>query len=88
MYEIMAKKNNMILAHDNYYGDYFLGTLEQLKSLSCPVNQIGTLKEIKKELTRWKNGVDRNNGYMLEIETRGRNTCKVFLFLIEIILKF
>ena len=68
MYEIMAKKNNMILAHDNYYGDYFLGTLEQLKSLSCPVNQIGTLKEIKKELTRWKNGVFRNNGYMLEIE--------------------
>lgn len=56
MYEIMAKKNNMILAHDNYYGDYFLGTLEQLKSLSCPVNQIGTLKEIKKELTRWKTG--------------------------------
>lgn len=52
----MAKKNNMILAHDNYYGDYFLGTLEQLKSLSCPVNQIGTLKEIKKDLHAGKRG--------------------------------
>ena len=68
LFEIIAEKNTMILAHDNYYNNYFFGTPEQLKSLNCPINQIGTLKEIKAELARWKNGVDKNNSYMLEIE--------------------
>lgn len=34
----------------------------------CPVNQFGTIEEVLKELKRWKNEVDSDNKYMLDIE--------------------
>lgn len=56
------------MAHDEYYGDYFFGTEREIKNMSMPCNQYGTLKEVRAELELWKTEIDFNNPYMLEIE--------------------
>lgn len=66
--KILAEKNGFILAHNEFYNDYFFGTRRELKSMSMPCNQYGTKKEIKSELERWKNEIDFNNPKMLEVE--------------------
>lgn len=66
--KILAEKNGFILAHDEFYNDYFFGTEREIKNLSMPVNQYGTKKEIKAELERWKTEIDFDNPYMLEVE--------------------
>lgn len=68
MKKTLAVKNGYILMHDENYNDFYFGTETQIKNLSMPCNQYGTLKEIKSELTRWKNEVDYNNPFMLEVE--------------------
>ena len=68
-YAILCEKNNFILVKDNDCKDfYFFGTIRSFEALSFPVNQCGTLEEVKNELTRWKNEVDFDNPKMIEIE--------------------
>ena len=68
-YKILCKKSNHILVKDNDCKDfYFFGTIRSFEALSFPVNQCGTLEEVKNELTRWKNEVDFDNPFMLEVE--------------------
>lgn len=66
--KILAEKNGFILAHDEFYNNYFFGTKRELQSLSMPCNQYGTKKEIRSELERWKSEIDFNNPKMLEVE--------------------
>ncbi len=68
MWNILKEKSGFILAHDEFYNDYFFGTERELKSLSMPCNQYGTKKEIRAELERWKNEIDFDNPKMLEVE--------------------
>ena len=68
-YAILCEKDNFILVKDNDCKDfYFFGTIRSFEALSFPVNQCGTLEEVKNELTRWKNEVDFDNPFMLEVE--------------------
>lgn len=68
MKRTLAVKNGFILVHDEYYNDFYFGSERQINTLSMPCNQYGTLKEIRQELTRWKNEVDFDNPKMLEVE--------------------
>lgn len=67
--KILAEKNGFILAHNEFYNNFFFGTEREIKNISMPCNQYGTLKEIKAELERWKNEVDFDNPMMLEVES-------------------
>ena len=68
MQRILSVKNGFYLVHDEIYNDFYFGTERQIKSISMPCNQYGTLKEIKSELQRWKKEVDFDNPFMLEME--------------------
>lgn len=68
MQRILSVKNGFYLVHDEIYNDFYFGTERQIKSISMPRNQYGTLKEIKSELQRWKKEVDFDNPFMLEME--------------------
>ena len=68
-YKILCEKVNHILAKDNDCKNfYFFGTVREFERLSFPVNQCGTMEEVKNELNRWKNEVDCDNPKMIEIE--------------------
>lgn len=68
-YAILCEKDNFILVKDNDCKDfYFFGTIRSFEALSFPVNQCGTLEEVKNELSRWKNEIDFDNSFMLEVE--------------------
>lgn len=68
-YTILCEKGNYVLVKDNDCENfYFFGSIRSFETLSFPVNQCGTLKEVKSELTRWKNEVDFDNPKMMEIE--------------------
>lgn len=68
-YAILCEKDNFILVKDNDCKDfYFFGTIRSFEALSFPVNQCGTLEEIKNELSRWKHEIDFDNPKMAEIE--------------------
>ena len=68
-YAILCERDNFILVKDNDCKDfYFFGSVHCFEALSFPVNQCGTLEEIRGELSRWKNEVDFDNPKMLEIE--------------------
>lgn len=62
MAELLCKINNHKLMKENDF--YFvLYPFDQTM-----VNTSGTKEELITELTRWKNGVDSNNDFMLEVE--------------------
>ena len=68
-YAILCEKDNFILVKDNDSKDfYFFGNVHCFEALSFPVNQCGTLEEVKSELSRWKHEIDFGNPKMAEIE--------------------
>ena len=68
-YAILCEKDNFILVKDNDCKNfYFFGSIRSFETLSFPVNQCGTLEEVKNELCRWKNEFDFDNLKMLEVE--------------------
>lgn len=68
MKKLIAHKNNHALV-EIQPGFYAFGHEKEFaSSFGFPVNQCGTLDEVKAELERWKNEVDNDNPFMLSIE--------------------
>lgn len=67
MKRLIAHKNNYVLA-EIQPDFYAFGSEKNLRFSSFPVNQCGTLGEVRAELERWKNEVDNDTPVMLSIE--------------------
>lgn len=64
---ILAEKNGFLLTKEGNF--YQFGHKRDFSSFwGVPVSQWGTKEAIKAELERWKNEIDFDNSFMLEVE--------------------